>query len=116
MGLFRLLTLDDPDWDQGLVRDTADLSLILSRIIEKLNQVKVFMDLDHGSSEDQDIFSGTARTLSSIQTWWDAKIGAELNDRMDLDCTLGELNMDFLDDVWLRDILGQGESQFDLHM
>lgn len=74
------------------------------------------MGLDHGVSEDIDIFSGTARTLSSIKTWWDAKVAAELNDRMDLDKTLGELNMEFLDDVWLRDILGQGEGQFDLHM
>lgn len=78
--------------------------------------MKVAVNLDHGASEDQDIFSGTARKFSSIKTWWDAKVAAELNDRMNLDEALGELNMDFLDDVWLRDILGQGEGQFDLHL
>lgn len=116
IGLFRLLTLDDPVWDRGLVRDTANLSLILERSIEKYTQVKSVMGLDRGASEDVDIFSGTATKLGSIKSWWDAKVAAEMKDRMGLDETLGELNMDLLDDVWLRDILGQGEGQFDWHM
>ena len=110
--LFRLLTFDDPVWDRGLVRDTANLSLILEQIIGKYTQVKVEADLDNGVSEDKDIFSGSARFLKPIKTWWDAKVAAECNSDMVLEDTLGEINMEGFDDVWLREILGQGEGQF----
>ena len=114
--LFRLVTFDDPVWDRGLVRDTANLSLILEQIIERYTEVKVEADLDHGDSEDKDIFSGSARFLRTIKTWWDAKVAAEFNNDMVLDDTLGDINMEGFDDVWLRDILGLGEGQFDLNM
>ena len=118
LALYRLSTFDDPAWDRGLVRDTADLSLILGQIIEKFAQVKAVVNLDPGTSEGKDMFSGNARTVKAIKTWWDTKVDAEMNDNnMGLNETLGETNMDFLDDVWLRDIFGQGGgSQFDLSM
>ena len=118
LALYRLATFDDPVWDRGLVRDTADLSLILEQIAEKSSQVKAVVGLDPGTSEDKDMFSGNARTIKAIKTWWDAKVAAELNDNnMGLNETLGEMNMDFFDDVWLRDIFSQGgEGQFDLNM
>ena len=119
LALYRLTTYDDPAWDRGLVRDTADLSLILGQIIEKCAQVKGVMNLDPGTSEDKDLFSGNARTIKAIKTWWDAKVAAELNDNnnIGLNETLGEMNMDIFDDVWLRDIFGQGgEGQFELNM
>lgn len=114
--LFRLLTYDDPIWDRGLVQDTANLSQILGQIIEKASQVRVVVGLDHGVSEKKDPFSVTARTLETIKTWWDAKLAAESNNDIDLNETLGEMNMDFLDDVWLKDMLGQGDYNFDLNM
>ena len=118
LALFRLSTFDDPVWDRGLVRETADLSLILGQIVEKNSQVKAMAKLDPDTSEDKDLFSGNARTIKAIKTWWDAKVAAELNDNnMGLNETLGEMNMEFFDDVWLRDIFGQGgDGQFDLNM
>ena len=118
LALFRLSTFDDPVWDRGLVRETADLSLILGQIVEKNTQVKAMAKLDPDTSEDKDLFSGNARTIKAIKTWWDAKVAAELNDNsMGLNETLGEMNMEFFDDVWLRDIFGQGgDGQFDLNM
>ena len=116
LALFRLSTMDDPVWDRGLVRDTANLSLILEQIIEKHTQVKVMADLDPGVSEDNDIFSATARKLKATKTWWDAKVAAEGKDNIMIDETLGEINTDFLDDVWLGDIFGEGEGQFDMNM
>ena len=112
MTLFKLRTFDDPIWDRELVQNTASLSFILAQIIERYTQVKVMADLDHGASKDEDTFSRTARTLSAIKTWWDAKVAAELKDSMVLDETLGDINMDCLDDTWLRDIFGQGDCQF----
>lgn len=116
IALFRLTTFDDPIWDRGLVRETADLSLILERIIEKHNQVKVAADLNYGASEGKDVFSETARTIVSIKTWWDAKLAAELTDNVVLNETLGDMNMDLSDDQWLKDILGQGDGISDLNM
>ena len=78
--------------------------------------MKAEADVDHGDSEDKDIFSGSARFLGTIKTWWDAKVAAEFNNDMVVDDTLGEINMEGFDDVWLRDILGLGDGQFDLNM
>ena len=120
LALYRLSIFDDPVWDRGLVRDTADLSFILGQIIEKSSQVKAAANLDPGTIEDKDMFSGNARTIKAIKTWWDAKVAAEVNDNnIGLNETLGEMNMDFFDDVWLRDIFGHGqgiEGQFDLNI
>lgn len=116
IALFRLTTFDDPIWDRGLVRETADLSLILERIIEKHNQAKVAADLNYGASEGKDVFSETARTIVSIKTWWDAKLAAELTDNAVLNETPGDMNMDLPDDQWLKDILGQGDGISDLNM
>ena len=113
ISLFRLLTFDDPSWDRGLAQDTANLSQILGQIIEIVSQVKVVAGLDHGTSEDNDIFSVLARTIRSIKIWWDAKLAAESANSMALDETLGETAMEFWDDVWLKDILAQGEFHFD---
>ena len=114
--LFRLLTFDDPLWDRGVARDTADLSQILEQLIQRFSQVRAAADLDHGSSEEKDIYSGNARFLSTIKAWFDAKIAAEQNDPMALDETLGEINLDCFDDVWLKDILTQGDGQFELNL
>lgn len=116
IALFRLSTFDDPIWDRGLVRETANLSLILAQIIENHNQVKVATNLDHGASEDKDVFSGTARTIEAIKSWWDGKLVAEVADSIVLNETLGEMNMDFADDVWLKELLGQGDGLLDLNM
>ena len=116
IALFRLLTFDDSIWDRGLARDTANLALILEQIIQKLTQVKVVADLDHGASEDKDIFSGTARTLEPIKAWWDSRSAAELTDNTGLNETLNETYLDFPDDVWLKDIFGGGDGLFDMNL
>ena len=116
IALFRLLTLDDPVWDRGLARDTTNLSLILGKVVEKLSQVKLAANLDHGVSEDKDTFSWTARTIRATKTWWEAKLSAESADNVALDETLGGTNLEFSDDMWLKDIIGQGDYPFDLNM
>ena len=98
------------------MRDTANLSLILGQIVEKLSQVKAAANLDQGTSDDKDMFSGCARTVTSIKLWWDAKLAAESTDNIALDETPGETYTDFSDDAWLKDILGGGDGQLDLNM
>jgi hypothetical protein len=46
IALHRLSTINDPDWDRGLVRETSNLSLVLDPLVKKLAQVKVAARLD----------------------------------------------------------------------
>lgn len=78
--------------------------------------MKIAVRLDHGASEDKDLFSGTARTIETIKTWWDAKLAAEVADGIVLNEGLGDTYMEFADDVWLKEILSQGDGQMDLNM
>ena len=116
VSLFRLVTLEDPVWDRGLARETANLSHILEQIIQRFSQVKSVADLDRSASEDEDIFSRTAGTLRSTKTWWDAKLAAELANGIVPEETMGEANTELFDDVWLRDIFSQVDCQFDINM
>ena len=114
--LFKLLTFDDSIWDRGLARDTANLSLILEQIIQKLTQVKVVASLDHGDPEAKDIFSGTARSLEPIKAWWDSRSAAQFANNTGLNETLNEPFLDFQDDMWLKDIFGGGDGLFDMSL
>ena len=116
IALFRLLTFDDPIWDRGLARDTADLALILEQIIQKLTQVKFAASLDHGEPEAKDIFSGTARTLESIKVWWDSRSAAEMTNNTGLHETLNENWLDSQDDMWLKDIFSGVDGLFDINL
>lgn len=78
--------------------------------------MKFAVNLDHGESEHKDLFSGTARTIEAIKTWWDAKLAAEAADDIVLNETLGDVYMEFADDVWLKEMLGQGDGLMDLNM
>lgn len=98
------------------MRNTANLFHILEQLVERFSQVKGAADLDRGLLEGKDVSSVTAGTLRGIKSWWDAKSAAELNDGMVLDETLGDMNMEFFDDVWLKDIFSQVDGQFDLNM
>lgn len=118
IALYRLSTLDDPDWDLGLVRETLDLSLVLDQVVTKMAQVKLAAGLDYGSSEDSDVFSQNSRRIGSIKAWWDAKISMDLTERniAAVDETVGEAATDFLDDAWLKDILGPWDLQLEPYM
>ena len=116
VSLYRLLTLEDPGWNRGLVRETANLSNILEQIVEKFSQVKTVADLDSSGSANVDIFSRTAGTLRSIKAWSDAKLAAELGHGIVPEETMGEANMELFDDIWLRDIFSQVDGQFDIDM
>ena len=78
--------------------------------------MKVAVNLDHGASEDKDLFSGTARTIEAIKTWWDAKLAAEVADDIGLNEALGDMYTEFADDVWLKEIFGQGDGLMDVKM
>jgi hypothetical protein len=118
VALYRLSTLEDPDWDRSLVRETLNFSYVLDQVVKKVAQVKIVVGLDHGSPEDNDVFSETARRISSIKAWWDAKLVEDSSERNNpiVDERLGEAPAVFSDDEWLTDMLGLRDYQFDQYM
>lgn len=115
IALYRLSTFECPDWDRSLVRDYANLSMILDQVVTNFSGVKAAVGLDKEGPDDRDLFTLTSRTLSHIKTWWDSKASADLvgQDTAILDATMSEMPIDFSDDAWLQDILGTGPYRFE---
>lgn len=116
--LYRLSTFELPGWDQGLARETVDLSVMVGKVITQLRQVKEAARLDVGVLDNLDVYNVTAARLQIIKEWWDVKMAAEavpvtLNDE-----GKEEMYTELLDDAWLKDILGMGmeDIQFDCCM
>jgi hypothetical protein len=114
---YRLSTLDAPDWDRGLVRETVNLSAILDQLGKNLAQVKIIAGLDHSILEDNDIFSGSSRKIRHIKAFWDAKVAADstVPDGTTADEPMGEPPAEFLDDSLLEDLLGYWDYQFETY-
>ena len=111
IALHRLSTFEHADWDQASARTSLDISCVLDDVVSKLNQMKVAMTLDPGISDDKDIYSVIARTLSSIKVWWDSKIATEETPQPN--DTNDELVMEWLDDAWLQDVFATSQYAFE---
>lgn len=123
IALYRLTTLEDPDWDKALVRQTLNFSLVLSQVAEKFAIVKLAARLDCDSAEDNDIYSALSRRIASVKNLFDSRAAAEPananpavngTDELTLDAA-GNLNpnLNFQDDAWLNDLLSFGEYFFE---
>ncbi|KAL6718431.1 hypothetical protein ACLMJK_004521 [Lecanora helva] len=115
IALYRISTFEWQGWDHKLVRDTANLSTILTQLIPYFAQVKTDAGLDRGVPEGRDIFSITSKTLENIKAWWDSKTAGDSTgvDTTNVDDTMADVSLDFLDDAWLQDILGTGPYRFE---
>ena len=113
--LYRLSTFECPEWDRGLVRDVANLSIILELLIAKFPHVKQSAKWEHGPVEHEDPFQTTFRSLSHIKTWWDSKVAAETvrPNTTSMDEVMNEVPVDFLDEAWIQDVLGTGPYRFE---
>jgi hypothetical protein len=107
IGIYRLSTFEHPEWDQGLVRENLDVSLFLEEAEKNFTQVKEAAGLDLGGSEDIDVFNIMASKFRTVKMFWDATTVSTMaplsiapSDGM------GDFPMEFLDDDWLRDLLG----------
>lgn len=105
VSIYRLATFEDPSWDRRLVQETIDVSMFLETMERNLLLVKEAAGLDKDGSDDEDIFSVFAARVRVFKMWWGAT---------NFDTTAGilegeemaDLNTEFLDDEWLRDVLG----------
>ena len=103
--IYRLATFEDPSWDRQLVRETIDVTNFLEVTERNFLLVKDAAGLDKNGSDDVDIFSIFAVRIKAFKKWWagtnlDSSAGTLEGEET------ADLNMEFLDEEWLKDMLG----------
>lgn len=110
ISLYGLSTLDGPAWDKDIVRNTANLLLILDQLANNMGRVIGLVGLDSDSTE-VDVFTRAAKTAASMRLGWEAKLAVEpmgtvIPTSQNVDETIPEaLPVGFSDDGWLKDLL-----------
>jgi hypothetical protein len=110
VALFRLSTLDDPAWDKDIVRNTANLLLILDQVADNIGQAARLAGLDSDSTE-RDIFTKAAKMVESVRLGWEASQAVQpvepaIPTRPNVDETISDaFQLDLSDDAWLTEIL-----------
>lgn len=103
--IYRLATFEDPSWDRQLMKEALDVSMFLETTERNLLQVKEAACLDRNGSGDLDIFSVFAARVRVFKMWWEAtNVDDAANSRETEE--MANSNLEFLDDEWLRDMLG----------
>lgn len=110
VALYRLSTLDDPAWDNDIVRNTANLLLILDQVANNIRQVTELAGLDSDRTE-WNVFTRGGKMVESLRLGWEAKLAVgptapAISTRQNVDESIPKaLPIDFSDDSWLTDIL-----------
>jgi len=89
------------------VQENLDVSSFLETTERNFAMVKEVAALNTGGSEGGDIFSLMACKVGAVRMWWEA-INVATVDSFEAATgdTLGDFSMEYLDDDWLKDILG----------
>jgi hypothetical protein len=74
LALYRLSALDDPAWDTGLVRRSANLSLILDQITSNLQQVALSCGWKNDRAGQENVFSRSIKVIGIVRTWLDSAV------------------------------------------
>jgi hypothetical protein len=116
LGILQLLsTYEHPDWNITWVRETISFTGALGQIGEQFSQAKAGLGLDPHISEGEeleDIFSVTGNKMLWMKAYFEGKYRAAGSDAPNitiqdgLNDAFGEDFADFIDDQWMRDILG----------
>lgn len=116
--LYRLSIFEHPGWDLRIVRDTLSFTLVIDKVITIMAQVKPAASLDPDSlAERIDTFSQNSRRLNAIKASWESRTAMDSTapdaaTATAMDENQGDISMDFLDDAWLKDVLGPWDLQF----
>ncbi|KAI1842992.1 hypothetical protein JX265_001705 [Neoarthrinium moseri] len=123
--LYRLSTLEEPDWDRAAVRREADIIAVLNEVADKMGQVASAAGLiSDPSLPCGDIFSRGAGTLRTTASIWAAAL-AQQDETTGIEATqlppadgcndMGENPtdsipiLDFENDPWLTDLFASWE-------
>jgi len=107
--LYKLSTLDDLSWDKNVVRNTANVLLILDQIVNNVERVNVLAGMDQNNTET-DLFTIAGKMFRSVRLRWGANLGVQPSEpaiptAQNVDETMTEaFSMDLYDDVWLTDL------------
>jgi hypothetical protein len=110
-----LSTYEHPDWNITWVRETISFTGVLGQIGEQFSQAKAGLGLDPHipeGEESEDIFSLTGNKMLWMKGYFEGKYRAAGSDAPNitiqdgLNDAFGEDFADFIDDQWMRDILG----------
>jgi hypothetical protein len=116
--IYRLTTLEEPDWDRQFVRQTLDAIALLDQISDKF----AFIPAEAGVISDRpegDIFTRCVRAVKTLKTAWEphfaqAQVGMVNSGSDTLDALMTEnVSFDFADGLnsWFSDIFAPWDVQ-----
>lgn len=89
------------------MQENLDVSSFLETTERNFAMVKEVAALNTGGSEGGDIFSLMACKVGAVRMWWEAINVATVGSfEAAPGDALGDFSMEYLDDDWLKDILG----------
>lgn len=138
IALFRVNTFESPDfpWDRQRAIQEMDFGNVVKIMTERWSRIHEEAGLTLNTPIDKaiDPWTCTNRRITGMANWWEAKLGAMAAAEREGDNSQGilqnglgsasvglgqpqmdgivfpavNMNMDFLDDIWIRDLLGGG--------
>jgi len=118
MGILQLMTtFDHPDWSTTFAKQTLDFVGVIEELAKRFSEVKSAIGYDSHTADDLDIFSQSAKRMATIRVYF-VNRAANISEQPPEDTRIEPVNvemldfasggdmMDFLDDAWMRDILG----------
>jgi hypothetical protein len=120
MSILQMLsTFDHPDWNLSWLHESISLPEILGKLSARLLEAKTALDLDPSTEERLDMFSQTAKKMNWIKMFVEKAIPgapAQEGESRASDIPLTEMFefdgsdfMGYIDDAWMKDILGSWE-------
>ncbi|KAF5678071.1 transcription factor [Fusarium heterosporum] len=127
IALYRLTTSEDPAWDKDLVRNTADLLVLLDQVVDFLMQMNSAYKIKVNEGEET-VFVAGARIIRNIRNAWEPTLSRHLGGASSLSTNQGAVQpistqqsaqptmdmtnvnmMDFGDVTWMSDVFGPWE-------
>ncbi|GAD91479.1 glucose-methanol-choline (gmc) oxidoreductase [Paecilomyces variotii No. 5] len=105
--LYKLSTLEDPAWDKSMVRNTADVLLIIDEVLQTMGHITEFVA---GPGQEDRTFLKGAMLMRSLRQKWAENMSPASGDgdtslnRQDPEDILGSFQLGWPDDAWLNDI------------
>lgn len=105
---YRLLTFENPEWDQTLMRETLDFHSLMDEYETKFSRVAADAGLDYSGSDDSDPYTLMAAKVRKIRMLWVATISGTtaLGQGSDAVNEIATFSLDNIDEDWFRDLLG----------
>ncbi|KAG5787903.1 hypothetical protein H9Q69_013033 [Fusarium xylarioides] len=130
IALYRLTTSEDPAWDKELVRNTADLLVLLDQVVEFFTRLDSVYKMKTSEGEET-VFVMGAKIMNNIRISWEPTLSRHLRNASSIQTNQGagppmptppppstaqasmdmvNINMiDFGDVTWMGDVFGPWE-------